>query len=148
MTVALYIRVSTDEQAQHGYGIEVQKDRLEAFCKLQGWTDTKLYVDDGYTGTNLDRPALQRLLRHVEAGKIECVAVYKLDRLGRKLRDVLFLLEDIFEKYNVAFKSATEPFDTSTPIGKAMISIIGVFAQLERDTIIERMTSGRRQRLR
>ncbi|WP_051250589.1 recombinase family protein [Paenibacillus harenae] len=145
MNIAIYIRVSTDEQVQ-GFSIDVQKERLSAFCTSQGWDDPKLYIDDGYTGTNMNRPALKRLIRHIEESKIDTVIVYKLDRLGRKQKDVLHLLEDVFDKNNVAFKSATEPFDTGTSLGKAMIGILAVFAQLERDMIIERTTSGRRQR--
>jgi site-specific DNA recombinase len=89
---------------------------------------------------------MKRLIRHAEEKEIDLVLVYKLDRLGRKQKDVLHLLEDVFEKHNVAFKSATEPFDTSTPLGKAMIGILAVFAQLERDMIVERTTTGRRQK--
>ncbi|WP_409177451.1 recombinase family protein [Brevibacillus fortis] len=148
MKVAIYIRVSTEEQAQQGYSLDAQKERLIAFCKSQGWDDHILYMDDGYTGTNMNRPALKRLIRHIEANEIQTVLVYKLDRLGRKQKDVLHLLEDVFEKNNVAFKSATEPFDTSTPLGKAMLGILAVFAQLERDMIVERMVEGRRQRVK
>jgi len=146
--IALYCRVSTDEQAQQGYSIENQRERLEAYCRSQGWTDYQFYIDDGFTGTNMDRPALKRMIRHIEQGLIQTVVVYKLDRLGRRQKDVLFLLEDIFDANGVTFKSATEPFDTSTPLGKAMLGILAVFAQLERDTIIERVTAGRRQRIR
>lgn len=148
MTVALYCRVSTDEQAQHGFSIDHQKERLEAYARSQGWDDFEFYVDDGYTGTKLERPQMQRLLRHVKNGRISTVVVYKLDRLSRKQKDVLHLLEDVFEANGVAFKSATEPFDTSTPLGKAMIGILAVFAQLERDTIVERTKSGKHQRVR
>ncbi len=146
MKVAIYIRVSTEEQAQQGFSIEAQKERLIAFCKSQGWDEYILYIDDGYTGTNLNRPALKRMIRNIEEKKVDTVLVYKLDRLGRKQLDVLHLLEEVFEKNNAAFKSTTEPFDTSTPLGKAMLGILAVFAQLERDMIIERTTSGRRQR--
>ena len=116
MTIALYCRVSTDEQAQHGFSIDHQKERLAAFCESQGWKDYEHYVDDGYTGTNLNRPQLTRLIRHVRSGRVNMVVVYKIDRLSRKLRDALYLLEDVFEANGVAFRSATEPFDTSTPI--------------------------------
>lgn len=143
--VAIYIRVSTEEQV-HGFSIDMQKERLAAYCTSQGWEEPDLYIDDGYTGTNMNRPALKRLIRNINDCKIDSVIVYKLDRLGRKQKDVLHLLEDVFEKNNVSFKSATEPFDTSTPLGKAMLGILAVFAQLERDMIIERTTSGRRQR--
>lgn len=143
--IGIYGRVSTEEQAQHGTSVDNQKDRGIAFCISQGWDDYALYIDDGYTGTNLNRPALKRLLRHIDEGKIKVVIVYKLDRLGRKQLDVLSLLET-FEEKGVAFKSVTEPFDTSTPLGKAMIGILAVFAQLERDMIVERTTEGRRKR--
>ncbi|MFB0831820.1 recombinase family protein [Brevibacillus laterosporus] len=146
MRIGIYIRVSTEEQSQHGFSIDGQKERLIAFCKSQGWEDYTLYIDDGFTGTNIERPALKRLIRNIEEKKINIVLVYKLDRLGRRQLDVLHLLEDVFEKSGVSFKSATEPFDTSTPLGKAMLGILAVFAQLERDMIIERTTFGRRQR--
>jgi site-specific DNA recombinase len=148
MTIALYCRVSTDEQAQHGFSIDNQKERLVAYCKSQGWDKHRLYIDDGCTGTNLDRPALQRLLHDVHSGIVNVVVVYKLDRLSRKQRDVLYLLEDEFERHNVSFKSATEPFDTASPLGKAMLGILAVFAQLERDTIVDRLTTGLRQRVK
>ncbi|CAM3901389.1 recombinase family protein [Alicyclobacillus pomorum] len=148
MTIALYCRVSTDEQAQHGFSIDHQKERLAAFCESQGWKDYEHYVDDGYTGTNLNRPQLTRLIRHIRSGRVNMVVVYKIDRLSRKLRDALYLLEDVFEANGAAFRSATEPFDTSTPIGKAMLGILAVFAQLERDTIVERSRTGKRQRTR
>ncbi len=147
MTVAIYTRVSTDEQATQGFSIDNQHERLVAFCASQGWSDYRIYTDDGYTGTNMDRPALQRLIQHCQEGRIKTVLVYKLDRLSRKQKDCLHLLEDVFDRHKVTFKSATEPFDTSTSLGKAMLGILAVFAQLERDMIIERTTSGRRQRI-
>jgi site-specific DNA recombinase len=144
--VAIYIRVSTLDQVE-GYSLDAQRERLTAYCKSQGWEDITVYMDDGESGTNMDRPALKRLIRHVEEKKINAVVVLKLDRLSRKQKDVLYLLEEVFEKHNVIFKSATEPFDTSTPLGKAMIGVLAVFAQLERDMIVERTTTGKRQRI-
>lgn len=145
--IAIYIRVSTDEQAEHGYSIEIQKQKLEAFCISQGWDYYKFYIDDGFTGTKMERPALKRMIRHIEEGNVSTVLVHKLDRLSRKQKDVLHLLEDVFDKNNVTFKSSTEPFDTASSFGKATIGILAVFAQLERDMIVERMTLGRRQRV-
>lgn len=139
--IALYARVSTDEQAEHGFSIDSQKDRLEAYCKSQAWEDYRFYVDDGYTGTNTDRPALQLMLTHIKEGKIQTVVVFKLDRLSRKQKDVLQLLEDQFEKNKVAFKSVTEYFDTASPLGKVFLGILAAFAQFERDTIVERVTN-------
>lgn len=147
MYAAIYVRVSTEEQAEKGFSIDVQKERLLAYCKSQGWDNAKIYIDDGYTGTNLDRPAMKRMIRHIEDKKIHTVVVYKLDRLSRKQKDVLKLLEDVFEPNNVVFKSATEPFETSTAFGKAMIGVLAVFAQLERDMIVERTTVGRRKKI-
>lgn len=147
MTVALYIRVSTDEQAEQGFSLDAQQEKLILYCKSKGWDDYKLYIDDGYTGTNTHRPALNRMLRHIEDKKIHFVLVYKLDRLSRKQKDILELIEDKFEKNNVSFNSHQEMIDTSTPFGKAMLGVLAVFAQLDRDMIIERLTVGRRQRV-
>lgn len=147
MTVALYIRVSTEEQATQGFSVDNQRERLIAYCTSQGWDDYRLYVDDGQTGTNIDRPALQRMLAHISDKRVDTVVVYKLDRLSRKQKDVLHLLEDVFDKNGVVFKSVTEPFDTGSSLGKATIGILAVFAQLERDMIVERTTSGRRMRI-
>ena len=146
MSVGLYCRVSTEEQAASGFSIDHQQSRLKAYCESQGWAKYSLYTDDGYTGTNLNRPQMQRMMKDIETGKIDTVLVYKLDRLSRHQKDVLYLLEDLFEHYGVVFKSATEPFDTSTPLGRAMIGILAVFGQLERDTIIERTKSGKSER--
>jgi site-specific DNA recombinase len=147
MRVALYIRVSTLEQAYEGYSLDNQKERLIAYTTSQGWNDTQIYMDDGYTGTDMNRPGLKRLIRHIEEKSIQAVIVLKLDRLSRKQKDALYLLEDVFDKNGVIFKSATEPIETSSPLGKAMIGVLAVFAQLERDMIVERTTSGRRQRV-
>ncbi|MDC0761665.1 recombinase family protein [Brevibacillus sp. AG] len=139
MKVAIYLRVSTQEQVDN-YSIEAQRERLEAFCKAKGWTIYDVYIDAGFTGSNIDRPGLQRLLMELE--KVDVVVVYKLDRLSRSQRDTLTLIEDYFLKNKVDFVSLTEALDTSTPFGKAMIGILAVFAQLERETIAERMRLG------
>lgn len=147
MRVGLYIRVSTIEQRDEGYSLDNQKERLLAFAKSQGWDDVQIYMDDGFTGTDMERPGLKRMVRHIEEKILQAVVVLKLDRLSRKQKDTLYLLEDVFDKNSVIFKSATEPFDTSTSLGKAMIGILAIFAQLERDMIVERTTSGRRTRV-
>lgn len=136
---ALYIRVSTQEQVEN-YSIESQTERLEAFCKSKDWKVYDIYIDGGYSGASLDRPGLQKMLRDLD--KIDAVVVYKLDRLSRSQRDTLSLIEEHFLVNNVDFVSITETLDTSTPFGKAMIGILSVFAQLERETIAERMRMG------
>jgi len=144
----LYLRVSTDEQAREGVSLPAQREALVAFCRSQGWDVAEVYIDDGYSGKNLKRPAMQRLLQDVAGGRLDLVLVYKLDRLSRRQRDVLHLLEEVFEPAGVGFKSATEPFDTLIPFGKAMVGLLSVFAQLERETIAERVRMGKREAAR
>lgn len=139
--VALYIRVSTLEQAQEGYSINEQKERLLAFCKAKDWLVVDIYVDGGFTGSNLDRPGMQKLISEVD--KFDLVLVYKLDRISRSQRDTLYLIEEIFRPKGIDFISMQESFDTSTPFGKAMIGLLAVFAQLEREQIKERTRMGR-----
>jgi len=139
-----YIRVSTEEQAKK-YGLNVQREKIKAYCELYGYENLKWYEDDT-TGKNINRPGLQKLLKDVEDGKIERVIVFKADRLSRKLRDLLAIIEDVFEPQNCAFISISEQFDTSTPTGKAFLQMLGTFAELERNTIVYRTTSGRVQK--
>ena len=141
---ALYIRVSTLEQAQEGYSIGAQKERLCAFCKAHDWSVADFYIDGGYSGSNLDRPGIQKLI--AEVNTFDLVLVMKLDRLSRSQRDTLHLIEDVFLPNNVDFISMSESFDTSTPFGRAMIGILSVFAQLEREQIKERTYMGRVER--
>lgn len=138
---ALYVRVSTDEQAQLGYSIEAQKEKLSAFCKSQEWDIFDLYVDDGYRATSLNRPQIQRLIEEAAQQKFNLVVFYKLDRLSRSVKDLNFLIEH-FAQNNIAIKSITEPFDTSSPPGKLMFNMLGSFAQFERELIGERTKLG------
>lgn len=140
--VACYCRVSTENQTEN-YSIDEQRERLEAFCRARGWERPVMFIDPGFSGGTLDRPALNSLLDEVKRGKFGTVAVYKLDRLSRSQKDTLYLIEDVFNRYNVSFVSVCENFDTGTPFGKAMIGILSVFAQLEKDQITERFTMGR-----
>ena len=139
--VAIYIRVSTQEQAIHGYSIGEQRERLIAFCKAHDWLVGEVFTDSGYSGANLDRPGMQRLIEQIK--EYDLVLVYKLDRLSRSQRDTLHLIEDIFLPAGVDFVSISESFDTSTPFGRAMVGILSVFAQLERETFKERSRMGK-----
>lgn len=141
--VAIYIRVSTQEQAQDGYSVEQQTERLTSFCKAKDWPIFDVYTDPGFSGANTQRPALQKLFSDIEAGHVDCVLVYKLDRLSRSQKDTLYMIEDVFLAHGVDFVSMQENFDTSTPFGRAMIGILSVFAQLEREQIKERMSMGK-----
>lgn len=107
-------------------------------CKKFAGNEAKIYKDKGYSGKNIKRPAFTELIKDVEAGKIKKIFVYRLDRFSRSIADFSRLWE-LLEKHGVEFYSATENFDTSTPIGRAMLSIVLVFAQLERETTAERV---------
>jgi len=144
--IALYNRVSTSEQVNSGFSLDEQADRLQNYCKAMGWKHTKLYTDGGFSGANTDRPALQKLIKDVKAHHVEKVVVYKLDRLSRSQRDTLSLIEDVFLANDCDFVSMSENFDTATPLGRAMIGILAVFAQLEREQIKERMMMGKEAR--
>ena len=144
--IAIYVRVSTAEQKMHGYSVSEQIDRLTNFSKALGYDKPQIYNDAGYSGATLDRPALSVLINDVKARKVEKVLVYKLDRLSRSQKDTLMLIEDIFLQNGCDFVSISENFDTSTPLGRAMIGILAVFAQLEREQIKERMSMGREAR--
>lgn len=144
--VALYLRVSTVEQAKEGYSIGEQEERLRNYCKAMLWDIHKVYIDPGYSGGNTDRPDLQKLIEDVKSGGIDKVVVYKLDRLSRSQLDTLFLIEKVFLANDTDFVSMSENFDTSTPFGRAMIGILAVFAQLEREQIKERMAMGKEAR--
>lgn len=153
MVIAKYIRVSTDKQREEGYSIDIQKERLDAFAKSMFPSDDthdveyKEYVDDGYSGSNLDRPRMDEMIEDIESGKITHVIVVKLDRLSRSQKDTLHLIEDVFLPHNVTFISMGESFNTSTPFGRAVLGILSVFAQLERENIFERTRSGMQKRV-
>lgn len=139
---ACYVRVSTENQLEN-YSIEEQIDRLKSYCKAKDFTIVKFYTDGGYSGGNLERPALKQMLSDISNNVVDSVIVYKLDRLSRSQKDTLMLIEDKFLANKVDFISINENFDTSTPFGRAMIGILSVFAQLEKDQITERFTMGR-----
>jgi site-specific DNA recombinase len=145
MRVALYPRVSGHEQ-EDNYSIPEQIDRMKKYCEAKDWMVYKIYTDSVQTGADMNRPGLQAMIKDCEAGNVDMVLVYKLDRLSRSQKDTMYLIEDIFEKNNVGFTSMTENFDTSTPHGKFIIGILAVFAQLERSKIQERTTIGKKAR--
>lgn len=144
--VVLYIRVSTKGQAEDGYSLEFQKEKLLAYCKAMDYAVVGIYVDDGYTGSNLERPGIQRIIEESGKGKFDAVIVYKLDRLSRSQKHTMYMLEDVFIPNDIAFVSMNESFDTSTQFGVAMVGILSVFAQLERANISERTFDGRKGR--
>ncbi len=144
----MYIRVSTDAQREEGYSIDAQREMLAAYCVSRQIGRYEFYIDGGFTGSNVQRPAMQQLIADVKAGKISHVIVYKLDRLSRSQKDTLYLIEDIFNPAHVSFVSLNENMDTATPIGRAMLGIMSAFAQLERETIRERTRMGMKERVK
>lgn len=138
MTVGIYIRVSTQEQAQEGYSIAAQRERLLAFCAAQGWTEYRFYVDEGVSAKDTNRPQLNLLFNHIKSGQINMILVYRLDRFTRRVVDLHNMLEEM-EQYKCAFKSATEPYDTSTAMGRMFIGLVALLAQWETENLSERI---------
>lgn len=136
--VALYSRVSTEEQAKEGFSIDAQIDKCKAFCTARDWKVFKVYKDAGYSAGTLNRPALELLLRDAQESKFDIILVYKIDRFSRKLKDLIMILENLKTK-NINFTSVTEQIDTTSAMGEAFFQIIGVFAQLERGMVKERV---------
>ncbi|MGW0056538.1 recombinase family protein [Nocardia nova] len=138
--VGIYVRRSTDDEHQP-YSIEAQDARLESYVDSQpGWHIAMRFADDA-SGATTDRDNLQRAMRAARTGLIDVLLVYRVDRFSRNLRDMVGLLDDL-DQYGVVFRSATEPFDTSTPMGRMLVQMLGMFAQFERDTIIDRVING------
>ncbi|HGI6563290.1 TPA: recombinase family protein [Listeria monocytogenes] len=144
MKAAIYIRVSTQEQVEN-YSIQAQTEKLTALCRSKDWDVYDTFIDGGYSGSNMNRPALNEMLSKLH--EIDAVVVYRLDRLSRSQKDTITLIEEYFLKNNVEFVSLSETLDTSSPFGRAMIGILSVFAQLERETIRDRMVMGQIKRV-
>src|SRR5258707_11339187 len=139
---AIYTRKSTEEGLQQEFNsLDAQREAGEAYIKSQaaeGWVCLPEHYDDGgYSGGNVDRPALHRLLADIEAGKIDTVVLYKVDRLSRSLLDFSRLVET-FEKHRISFVSVTQQFNTATSMGRLMLNVLLSFAQFEREIISER----------
>jgi len=144
---AIYIRVSTEDQAKEGYSLEAQEERLSFFAKSQDWNIYNVYEDKGYSAKNLNRPALKDLLFDIKLKRFDVILVYKIDRLSRKLKDLIEIVLKL-NGYGIGIKSATEPIDTTTPAGRLIFHQLGSFAQYERELISERTKFGMMKRLK
>src|SRR5258708_3664426 len=139
---AIYTRKSREEGLNQPFNsLEAQREAAEAYILSQrhaGWTAvTEHYDDGGYTGGNLERPALKQLLADIQAGRVDCVLVYKVDRLSRSLLDFARLME-IFERHGASLVSVTQPLNTTVSLGRLTLNILLSFAQFERELVMER----------
>lgn len=140
----LYARVSTDEQSRSGYSLAAQDEKMRAFCSIHDWIVAGVYVEEGVSAKNLDRPKYKQMMSEAQTGDV--IVVYKLDRLTRSVRDLDDLLKE-FENRGLSFSSVTENFETTSATGRLMMRMIAEFAQWERETIAERSTFGKRKKL-
>jgi site-specific DNA recombinase len=139
---AIYTRKSTEEGLDQDFNsLDAQREAAESYIRSQqaaGWVPLpERYDDGGFTGANLERPAFKRLLADIAGGKIDCVVVYKLDRLTRSMRDFFKILE-VLEEHGVSFVLVTQQFNTSTPIGRLALNVLMSFAQFERENTSDR----------
>jgi site-specific DNA recombinase len=140
---AIYTRVSTDQGLEQDFNsLDAQYDASQAYIRSQahaGWTLVRSKYDDGgFSGGNTDRPALQRLLEDLRAGKVDIIVVYKVDRLTRSLADFAKLVE-LFDQHGVSFVSVTQQFNTTTSMGRLTLNVLLSFAQFEREVTSERI---------
>lgn len=148
LKTAIYIRVSTEDQAKEGFSISAQKEKLTKYIEINDWQIYDYFIDDGISGKNInDRPELTRLIEGIKDKQINNVLVYKLDRLTRSVKDLINLIE-LFENYECSFSSLTEKLDTSNAVGRMFIKIIGIFAEFERENLAERVSFGYEEKTR
>lgn len=144
--VAIYIRVSTLDQAREGYSLDAQEKTLRKWCEERKYNVYDLYADKGISGKDIKhRPDINRLLNDAKNGKFDLVLFWALSRFTRSVSDLYSTMEK-FQQWNISMVSYTEAFDTSTPMGRAMIGIVGVFAQLERELTSERVSAAMAER--
>ncbi|MGX0301548.1 cassette chromosome recombinase CcrB [Staphylococcus hominis] len=139
-----YIRVSTERQVE-GYSIEGQITQIEQYCQFNGYELVDIYADRGISGKSMNRPELQRMLNDAKNGKLDCVMVYKINRLARNTSDLLTIVEEL-HRQNVEFFSLSERMEVKNSTGKLMLQILASFSEFERNTILENIYTGQRQR--
>ncbi len=144
---ALYIRVSTGKQAEEGFSLEAQQERLQAYCTAQGWTvgADHIYVDAGISGKTTDRPQFQAMLQAAQAGKVQRIVAMKLDRMARNVREFLQTVDQL-KAWQCDLVLVKESFDTSTPHGRFALTMFAAMAELEASTITERVMTGKAQK--
>ena len=142
LKTGIYVRVSTDEQAQEGFSVRGQTEKLKAYALLKEWDIYDIYVDEGISGKNIvDRPEINRLIDDINDGNVNNVLVFRVDRLTRSTKNLIELVE-LFESNDCTFNSLTESIDTDTPSGRMFLKIIGIFAEFERENLAVRLKLG------
>ncbi|MDQ0246495.1 site-specific DNA recombinase [Bacillus fengqiuensis] len=147
MKAAIYVRVSTDEQAKEGYSIASQQEKAIKFIESQDWDLVDIYVDDGYSAKDLNRPAIKKIMQEAKTEKFDVVVFYKLDRLVRSVASLHTLLQ-LFDDTGVKIKSVTEVFDTTSAMGRFFLTLVAAMAQWERETISERVSENMAKKAR
>lgn len=140
-----YLRVSTDEQATNGFGLETQERALRAFAESQAYELVELITDGGVSGATkpTERPGFSRVVELAEAGAFSILLVYKFDRLAREIRYAVTTVAELAEQHDIGIRSVTEPIDTATPMGRTVFAILAGMAESERFTIRDRTAGGK-----
>jgi site-specific DNA recombinase len=133
-----YVPVSTEEQALTGVLLDAQEEKIKAYCIAKEWDLIRVVRDSGYSAKDLNRPRIQEIISGCKKKDFEVVVILKLDRLTRSVKDLIYLVEDVFKKNDVAFSSLQDNFDTATANGRMVMNILATLAQWERDIISER----------
>lgn len=136
MECVAYMRVSTEKQAEEGNGLESQKRDIENYCRKNALIINDWYVDDGYTGANMERPELQRLVQDCNKHRVKCVVAYKLDRLSRSMIDGLYLIERVFVPNQIDFRCVHDSVSYGSPMEQAYTQMMAVFAQLDKNNFL------------
>jgi site-specific DNA recombinase len=132
-----YVRVSTEDQAQGRVPLEAQEEKIRAYCLAKGWDLLTVVRDGGYSAKDLNRPGMQEILKGCKKKEFDVVVILKLDRLTRSVKDLGYLVEDVFKRGNIAFSSIQDNFDTSRANGMMVMNILATIAQWEREIISE-----------
>lgn len=148
MKCVAYMRVSTEKQVEDGLGLQSQKRDIENYCRKNELIINEWYIDDGYTGSNMDRPALQQLINDCAKKRVQCVVAFKLDRLSRSMVDGIYIIERVFQPNNVVFKCVHDSVSYDSPMEQAYTQMMAVFAQLDKNTMLLRMRGGMLERVK